>query len=216
MKSFGQIWRIPRRKLPSAPERSSTPSEKLTAALPRHWAKIVEHPSDLARRRPARRTPASLRTSPHGRDRLIACAGRIVGGYQCKILTATVVRSSRTASASQLAPAYADWRRALARLVRTDQPAASASLTTASVRMPSVGLINTATRAAPASARARVRASFRQLFDKKMMPVLAIRAGEAGDKAEFGPAVEDPDYRHRLLLRACRERPTAAALPTLL
>jgi hypothetical protein len=33
--------------------------------------------------------------------------------------------------------------------------------------MPSVGLINTATRAAPASARARVRASFRQLFDKK-------------------------------------------------
>jgi hypothetical protein len=43
-----------------------------------------------------------------------------------------------------------------------------------------------------------------------MMPV-----GEAGDKANFGPAVEDPDYRHRLLLRACRERPTAAALPTL-
>jgi hypothetical protein len=32
-----------------------------------------------------------------------------------------------------------------------------------------------------------------------MMPV-----GEAGDKAKFGPAVEDPDYRHRLLLREPR------------
>ena len=43
-----------------------------------------------------------------------------------------------------------------------------------------------------------------------MMPV-----GKASDKAKFGPAVEDPDYWHRLLLRACRERPTAAALPPL-
>ena len=103
------------------------------------------------------------------------------------------------------------WRRASARLVRTDQPA-RLSIYHDRLRTNAIGGIDQYRNpsCARASTRARVRASFRQLSDKKMMPV-----GEAGDKAKFGPAVEDPDYRHRLLLRACRERPTAAALPTL-
>ena len=49
------------------------------------------------------------------------------------------------------------------------------------------GIDQTATRARRASARARVRASLRQLSDKKMMPV-----GEAGDKAEIDPLSRGP------------------------
>ena len=73
------------------------------------------------------------------------------------------------------------WRRASARLVRTDQPA-RLSISHDRLRTNAIGGIDQYRNpsCARASARARVRASFRQLFDKKMMPV-----GEAGDKAKL-------------------------------
>jgi hypothetical protein len=76
--------------------------------------------------------------------------------------------------------------------------------------MLSVGLINSRN---PSCAGRQLAQEFaplcRQLSDKEMMPVaLPSGAGEAGDKAEIGSAVEDPDCPHRPLLRACGERPT--------